>query len=168
MDLFLTKEEKIENLEKKIQALERKMDRNFLAVNESFDTFRKIIVELQKKNVELEKDKDFLLEKYKEVIRKINAPVSVKNVIEPIKEAINENKNLIKDIVLEDIDIEPKKKNIEDLFELVMRNKKITLKSAARHLDVTENHAKYWALKLQKQGLIKIAESPIKTELMKP
>ena len=51
MDIILSKNEQMEKLEKRLRLLEHKMDRNFSRTNESFETFRKIIIELQKENV---------------------------------------------------------------------------------------------------------------------
>ena len=163
MDIILSKNEQMEKLEKRLRLLEHKMDRNFSRTNESFETFRKVIIELQKENVELKRDRDFLLDKYKDVIRKLELPVGV----HPIKEAINENLNLIREVALEGFGVEKNRKNIDDLFELVINNNKISLKSAAKRLGVTEKKSLFWALTLQKKGLIGINNKFGKTELRK-
>ncbi len=164
MDIILTKDQKLEKLEKKLRELEHKIDKNFLRTNESFDTFRKVIIHLQRENAELKRDRDFLLEKYKDVLRKIELPDSL---IQPVKQTINENAGFLKDIIVEGLEPSTKKKNIDDLFELVMKNKKIALKSAANKLGTTEKTALYWALKLQRQGLINVNDKLGKPELSK-
>ncbi|MCX6815972.1 MAG: hypothetical protein NT120_03925 [Candidatus Aenigmarchaeota archaeon] len=155
MDLFLTKDEKIEALEKRIQALERRTDRNIATLNESFLTFQDVIIGMQKENTEIKKDRDFLLERYKEVIRRIDEKTNIsRGIFAPVKNEIKESANLIRDIVLEDLD--PERKNIDDLFELVMKSRKMDIKSAARKLAISEEQTKIWADKLQNKGLIKI------------
>lgn len=156
MDIILTKDQRMEKLEKKFRELEHRMNKSFFRTDESFETFRKIIIHLQKENAELKSDKDFLMEKYKEVLRKLELQLPG-NIVRPIKETINENVNLLKDIIVEDLDIEKDKKHsVDDLFELVMKNKKVSLKAAAKKLGSTEKKTLYWALKLQKQGLISV------------
>ena len=163
MDIILSKNERMEKMERRLRLLEHKMDRNFSRTSESFETFRKIIIELQKENSELKRDRDFLLEKYKNVIRKLELPAGA----QPIKEAINENLNLIREVALEGFDAEKDRKNIDDLFEVVINSSKISLKSAAKRLGVTEKKALYWSLALQKKGLIGINNKFGKTELRK-
>jgi predicted nuclease with TOPRIM domain len=160
MDIILSKDERMDKLEKKLKELENKMERNFSRTSESFESFRDILLQLQKENAELKKDRDFLLEKYKEVVRKLG-------IAEPIKKAISENAGLIREIVTEGFGAEKSGKDIDDLFELIMNKKKITLKSAAKKLGVQEGRARYWALKLDKQNLINTKQIGNDMELMK-
>ena len=162
MDIILSKDERIEKLDKKIKEIDTKIERNFARTDESFETFRKIILNLQQENAELRSDRDFLLEKYKEFMRKFSTPGIVQ-----VKDKIGENVNLMKDLVLEGMDIMPEKKGADDLFELVLKKKKLTAKAASRELGVAEGKVKYWALKLKANGLAEIKESPGRFEIVK-
>jgi cell division septum initiation protein DivIVA len=170
VDLFISKDEKIESLEKKIRALERKMNYNFDNVEKSFDMMKNILIELQTENKDLKKDRDFLLSKYKELLRRVESSGSfaaVSTVTTPIKNELKESATLLKDIAMEGFYPDSGKTNIDDLFELIMNKKKITMDKAAKELGVDEKRVRYWALKLEKQGLIKMNEALGKTILLK-
>ncbi|MBI3190313.1 hypothetical protein HYZ41_01265 [archaeon] len=162
MDINLTKDERIEKLEKRLRNLEMKMDRSFSKTNESFETFKDVLQRLQNENISLKKDRDFLIDKYKELMQNMGSHVSGK-----LKQAVSDNTKLIKDLVLEDLDVTPEKNKIEDLFELVVKKKKLTAKSAAAELGVRENKVKFWALKLKDKDLIDVNDAENKFEIVK-
>lgn len=170
VDLFLSKDEKLDKMEKKLASLERKMSYNFSRVEESIDLMKKVVVDLQTQNSELRKDRDFLLSRYKNVLRKVAATDSFTALndkfVTPIKSELKESADLIREITVEGLYPESKT-NVDSLFELVMNRKRLTADRAAKELGVDEKKVKYWALRLEKQGLIRTQESLGKTVLMK-
>lgn len=161
MELFVSKDEKIQSFEKRLAELERTVDRRFSQMGESFDAFRKIILDMKTENAEIKKDRDFLMERYKEMLRRLDLPL-----VTPIKESIKETSNLVRDIVLEDFDKE-KRPGADDLFELVMKRRKIAAGSAARELGVTEEKAVHMAERLEKNGLIQVSKKSGRIEFLK-
>jgi|GEM_PF-6705373 len=141
MDILVGRDEKIRRLERAIKDLEKKTEKNFENIGHSFDTFKSVVLKLQEENEGLKKDRDFLLEKYKEVVRQLGSPV---------KDALEENAKVFRDALLEDIG----GKNIDDLFELIMKSKRLSAIAAARKLEVAEDTVKTWAARLEKKGLI--------------
>ena len=166
VDIFLTKDEKIADLEKRIKELDRKVDYNFGQIQQSFDTLKEVLIKVQLENKDLKKDRDFLMEKYREVLRSVPGNYAVGDrIIRPIKNEIRETSGLIKDIALEGFGTG--EENIDGLFELVMNKKSIEMKKAAKQLGVSEKKTRYWALALEKKGLIKMQEGLGKTVLTK-
>jgi predicted nuclease with TOPRIM domain len=154
MDIILTKNERMEKLEKRLRDLEMKMDRGFSRTSESFETFKDFLQRLQNENAELKKDRDFLLGKYKELVQGMGSHLSGK-----LRQAASENTKLIKDLVLEDMDIMPEKKGAGDLLGMIIKKKKLTAKSASKELGVRESKVKLWALRLKSRGLIDVNEN---------
>ena len=103
--MLFPKDEKIEKMGKRLDKLEKVVDRKFNQIESSFKLFRDIIIKLQSEKEELEKDRDFLIEKQKEVIRRIPIHASgLQGLVEPVKNGIKENTELIRKIAKEDID----------------------------------------------------------------
>jgi hypothetical protein len=76
-----------------------------------------------------------------------------------LRQAASENTKLIKDLVLEDMDIMPEKKGAGDLLGMIIKKKKLTAKSASKELGVRESKVKLWALRLKSRGLIDVNEN---------
>jgi hypothetical protein len=167
VDIFTSKDEKLERIEKRLAALERKTGQNFSNVSASIDMMKRMMMELQTENKSLKADRDFLLNRYKEILRRVpGSDVISSGIFAPIKDGIKSTSGLVRDIVLEDFE-DPKKAGADSLFELVMNRKKISLPDAAREIGVSEKKAKYWALALEKRGLISTDVRMRKTLLMK-
>ena len=168
MDIMLSKNEQIERLERKIRSLEQKMEYKLSNVDSSLEMLKNSLIQLQNENKELKNDRDFLLGKYKDTLRRIEkSEILGAKFISPIKTEIRENANLIRDIALEGFGADTGKSGIDSLFELVMNKKKLTAEKAAKELGVDEKKVKYWALKLENQGLIKTQGTLGKTLLLK-
>jgi hypothetical protein len=137
MGMFASKDQRIVELEKKVAQMEQ-----------SFAAFRSVIEKMQNENADIRRDRDFLMERYKNVLRQLEKPLM------PVKDAITDTSDLVRDIMLEGLSVD--EKSIDDLFELVMRNRKIKTKKAVTVLKLSEDRVRSLAEKLKKQGLIDV------------
>jgi hypothetical protein len=131
----------LESKDRRLAELEKRMKQ----MEQSFIVFRETVEKMQHENAEIRRDKDFLMARYKDVLRRIEKPLI------PLRAEINDTTGLVRDIILEGVDDE---KGIDDLFELVMKSRKIRAKKAAATLKLSEERIRDLAEKLKKRGLI--------------
>ncbi len=166
--MFSSKDEQIKKLEKNIENLEKKMNRNFMRMNDSLQTITDVITQMQQENKSLKKDRDFLIEKHKEIMRSVETESRLikemkQKFIEPARKELKEDVELLKTAVGEGF----KHGKKEELFDMVIKSGKIKLKEAARKLNVHEMQIETWAKDMENSGLIDVFESGKDTELRK-
>ncbi|MBI2578607.1 MAG: hypothetical protein HYW26_02750 [Candidatus Aenigmarchaeota archaeon] len=156
-----------DDAEKKIARLEREMNRRMQRMEESFSIMKDTIIKLKKENIELKSDRDFLLERYKDILRKlpsISEPVK-ESIVKPAKQIIIDNAKFFERVAKEGIVSNEKviadlkkdyKAPLDELFDLVMKNKKVKLKDAAKKFGVHEGLVEQWARVLQDYELIDV------------
>ncbi len=91
--MFLSKDERLEKLEKRINEMERNINKRFNDMESSFRLFKNVLKRMQSEKSSLEKDRDFLIEKQKEALRRLS--FSGQNVIAPLR---NEFEDLVNDV----------------------------------------------------------------------
>jgi ribulose bisphosphate carboxylase small subunit len=190
MDEF-EKEDHLRSLEERIDKLKGRIDQEISAtefklkgdlkeINESFSTLKDVIMRLHKEKEVTEKDRQFLMEKHKEFIRKI--PVDKNKLQKEIEEklvnprgktirAISKKEENTEGVNLPEIpaakernpvkyetykDDESGKTQIDELFEMVMEKGSVKIKEAAIKFKVHEAQIEEWAKILQEHGLIEI------------
>lgn len=161
--MFETKDEKIRNLEKRIEAMERRINRNFMRVNDSLQTVTDVITRLEKENGELKKDRDFLVEKHRELLRSVESESRLvkemkEKIIGPAREGIRQDIELLKDVVKDGI----ARNRRDELFDMVMKSGSIKIREAARKLNVHDLQIETWARDLEKAGLLDIRDSELR------
>ncbi len=112
MDLFLSKDEKMGKLEKRLNSLEKSTERRFDRSDESFEFFKSIILQMQKENAQLKKDRDYLFTSYRNLLDRLyDSALSdeLRNFIEPMRKGMKENFNLIQQAAKEGL-VEKKRK----------------------------------------------------------
>lgn len=156
-----------DNSEKRIAKVERDMNRRMQRMEESFSIMKDAIIRLKKENIELKNDRDFLLERYKDILRKlpdISEPVK-ENIVGPAKQIIIDNAKFFERVAKEGLVSNEKivadlkkdhKAPLDELFEFVVRNKKVKLKDAAKKFGVHEGLVEQWARILQDYELIDV------------
>ncbi|MBI4174847.1 MAG: hypothetical protein HY517_04330 [Candidatus Aenigmarchaeota archaeon] len=154
-----------DDAEKRIARLERDMNRRFQRMEESFTIMTVAINRLKKENIELRNDRDFLLERYKDILRKASTEQLQERIIEPAKQVVAENARFLERVakqgmlsnekLLDDLKKEHKAP-LDKLFELVMNKKKIKVSEAARKFGVHEGLMEQWALALRDYELIEV------------
>ena len=112
MDLFLSKDEKIEKLEKRLNSLEKSTERRLDRSDESFRFFKTVIMQMQKENTQLKKDRDYLFTSYKNLLDRLyDSALSdeLRNLIEPMKKRLKDNFNFVQQVAKEGL-VENKRK----------------------------------------------------------
>ncbi len=174
---------KDELLERKMKRLEEKTDRKLGRVDESFSLMKKVLVELRKENDELRRDRQFLLDKLKNMLMELEkqkrqiqiAQMAVENEKESL--AMNEKFYQTKlkqkapeeeyEIVLEEkgkSKTEGKSRHVEqtvetpldELLELIINNGSVKIIDAAKTFNVKEKQIEEWARILEEHDLIEI------------
>jgi hypothetical protein len=106
MDILLSKDEKIGKLEKRIALLERKVDRKFERGEENFEFFKSLVAKMQKENVQLKKDRDYLLGSYSKLLDRLyDSALSddLRGAVESMRRGLKENFTLIQEAAREDL-----------------------------------------------------------------
>ncbi|MBI2172919.1 MAG: hypothetical protein HYT73_01765 [Candidatus Aenigmarchaeota archaeon] len=112
MDIFLSKDEKMEKLEKKLNSLEKSTERRLDRSDESFRFFKTVIMQMQKDNAKLKKDRDYLFTSYSRLLDRLyDSALSdeLRNLIEPMRKGLKENFNFIQQVAKEGL-VEKKRK----------------------------------------------------------
>lgn len=157
----------INDVRKRIEKMERRIDQ----LDHSFAIFKDIILRMQKENITFKQDRDFLVEKYKKLVRqlqpeKTKLETDVKKILtSSVKNKIVENAEFFREFSREGFDLsEGKPQNvpkedetpIDELFVMVMKEGSVNLGKAARKLKVHELQVEEWAKILEDHGLIEI------------
>lgn len=202
------KEDKVKELEKRIEELENQLDQDVKELKQrtkeqirdlgqSFKMLKDVMSKVQREKNELETDRNFLIEKHKELIRNIPIDKSRlkkdirERLLMPLHRRLKENVELVQRAATEDLvqdeKIETDKKDfvgqvkdavmegggetktpIDDLFEFVIKNGRVKITDAAKKFGVFEARIEEWAKILESHGLIEIHYSAMgKPELRK-
>ena len=141
-----------------MERLEKRMEH----IDASFNVFRDALIKIQNENVQLSKNRDFLLEKHKEMLKKSVSKERLaqeinEKLVNPIRNEISENAELIKKLTsMDEQGAGVTKTVLDDLFTLVVENGKITSKDAAQRLGAHEFQVEEWARTLEDHGLIDV------------
>lgn len=200
--MFEKRDKKIQELEKRIAEMEKQVDveidelrkrtkEQIRDLGSSLRTLENVMKKIHDERNELERDRNFLLDKHKELIRQI--PVDRSRLKRDIREKLllpmhrkaKENAELIKDVALEGLEEEGVKPTpdamekdyiqsiksavvdeetktpIDGLFEIVVKEGAVKIQDAARKFGVTEAQLEEWAKILESHGLIEIHYPPI-------
>lgn len=160
--MFSSRDEEIRRLEKKIENLEKRTGRNFVRLNDSLNTVTDVIIRLEKENSELKKDRDFLLEKQKELLRSVETENRLikemrEKFIEPAREGLRQDIELVKQAISDDY-----KSKKDELLDMVMRQGRIKVKEAARKLNVHNVQIETWAQDFEKAGLVQLDKEELR------
>lgn len=158
--MFATKDEEIRRLEKRLENMEKRVNRNFLRVNDSLQTVTDVITRMQQENKELKKDRDFLVEKHKEIMRSMETESRLikemkERFVAPARNELKEDIDLLKQAVKEGFRHSKK----DELFDMVMKDGKVRIREAARRFSVHEAQIETWAKDLEKAGLIEVHDN---------
>lgn len=205
--MFERKDDRIKALEKRIEEMEKHVDEEVNGlkkrtkaqvkdIGDSLKVLQGVMSKMQDERDKMKKDRNFLLEKQKELIRqipidrtKLKRSIREKLLL-PLHHKVKEHAELIKkaveveDVVNKKRTEEPKEdyiKNIksaivseetrtpiDQLFELVMNSGTVKMADAARKFAVSEEQLEEWAKILEEHGMIEIHYPPIgKPELRK-
>ncbi len=200
--MFPRKDEKIKQLEKRIEELESQMENEIRDMkrrtkeqmhdlDESFKILKNVLKKVQEEKGELEKDRNFLIEKHKDLIRQIPADRGKlkrdirEKLLMPMQRRVKENAELIKQAAVEGLEQEEEKREedfikklktavadnkddneetktpIDELFELVMNEGIVKISDAAKKFGVTEAQLEEWARILENHELIEIHYPPV-------
>ena len=72
--IFDTKDGRIKRLEKDMHDMDRRMENSLQKMNETIKTLNEIILRLQRENVQLRSERDFLVERHKKMLRRVPVP----------------------------------------------------------------------------------------------
>lgn len=130
--MFEKKDERIKELEKRIEELEKQVDTEIEDLRKktkeqirdlgaSLRTLETVMKKIQDERNEIEKDRDFLLEKHKELIRQI--PVDRtrlkrdirEKLLMPLHRTVKENAELIKDVAVEGLEKNEEKPSLKKM-----------------------------------------------------
>ncbi len=162
-----------EDIEKRVAALEKKIDH----IDAAFNVFRDVLIKIQNENVQLRKNRDFLLGKHKDLMKKsVNkdklASEIKQKLVDPFVKEINEDAQLVRKLTSQLHEKEPSAdgeapSRLDELFVLVMNRGVVTTKEAANYFDVHELQIEEWAATLEDHGLVDIVKNNDRTELRK-
>jgi len=182
MGFLSTDDERLRELERKIVRLERDVNRKFLMMEESFSVLRNVLAKMQRENIELKNDRDFLLERYKDLLKKIPVDTSrlvaevKEKLVKPAKKSFDDNVILLEKIATEGIITDEERIEnlsnrysapLDELFHLVMEKKRIKIRDAAKRFKVHEARIEQWGKLLQNYDILEVVYSEAGIELRK-
>ncbi|MBI2971318.1 MAG: hypothetical protein HYY37_02785 [Candidatus Aenigmarchaeota archaeon] len=175
-------DEKLKKLEDDLKELERRIEGeisdtrrrvkdDMQQLEASFRTFRDVMKKIYEEKKELEKDRDFLLEKHKELLRKLPLQVAAgvqEKLVAPVQQAIQEQADFITVAAKGGDEAQKETTPIDELFAYVAKNGKVRVNEAAKKFNVHEVRIEEWAKILEEHGLIEVHYPPFgKAELRK-
>lgn len=113
MDIFTTKDDRMKILDRRMSALERKLDAKLERSEENFRLFKDIVIKMQKENIQLKKDRDYLLGSYKKLLDRLNDSAlsdDLRGFVEPARNELKDSFNLIREAAKEGLVETPKQK----------------------------------------------------------
>ncbi len=175
MDIF-KEEKRIKELEKKIDEMKKHVEEEISEtrkrvredmgeIDDSFRMLKEIIVRLHREREELGHDRDFLMEKHKDFLRKMPAEKGISR--EEPEPAIPADESKEEDVMkglgdlmktgsAEEKQAESEKTPIDELFDLISQKGIVSIKYAADRFNVHEAQIEEWAGILQDHGMIEI------------
>ena len=190
--IFDSKDDKVNRLKKDVHDMERRVESSLQKMNETIKTLNDIILRLQRENVQLRSERDFLVERHKKMLKRVPVPDLAAEIneklVKPAAGKIRENAEFVQLLAKEGFvelkDQGPKRqelkstiidvssrshgKSIDSLFEIVSRAGKIRADDAARRLNVHEVQIEEWAKILEDHEMVTLKKSPMgKMEIVK-
>lgn len=182
MGLLQSDDERLKDLERKIARLEKDVNRKMQQMEESFSVLRNALAKMKRENIELKSDRDFLLERYKELLKKI--PVDTarlaaevkEKLVKPVKQSFEESVVLLERTATEGIITDEERVEnlsnrysapLDELFHLVLEKKRIKIRDAAKKFRVHEARIEQWGKLLQNYDLLEVVYSEAGIELRK-
>ena len=195
--MFDSKDDKVGRLEKDIREMERKVEQNLQRMNETVKSLNDIILRLQRENVQLRSERDFLVERHKKMLKRVPVPDLAfeinEKLVKPASGKIKENvdfvqllakegfvelkeqkenpakKNPIDELKDTIIDVSSRShgKTIDSLFEMISKTGKIRADDAARKLGVHEVQIEEWAKILEEHEMASVKKTLGKIEISK-
>ncbi len=176
MDIF-KEEKRIKELEKKIDEMKKHIEEEMSEtrkrvredmdeIDDSFRMLKEIIMRLHREREDLEHDRDFLMDKHKDFLRKMPVENFQKEVNPPtpLYESKKEEEedvmkglgDLMKTGSTEENQAKSEKTPIDELFEMISQKGTVSIKYAAARFNVHEAQIEEWAGILQDHGMIEI------------
>ncbi|KHO47619.1 MAG: coiled-coil [archaeon GW2011_AR5] len=195
--MFDSKDDKVGRLEKDIREMERKVEQNLQRMNETVKSLNDIILRLQRENVQLRSERDFLVERHKKMLKRVPVPDLAfeinEKLVKPASGKIKENVDFVQLLAkegfveLKEQKEKPAKKNpidelkdtiidvssrshgktIDSLFEMISKTGKIRADDAARKLGVHEVQIEEWAKILEEHEMASVKKTLGKIEISK-
>ena len=195
--MFDSKDDKVGRLEKDIREMERKVEQNLQKMNETVKSLNDIILRLQRENVQLRSERDFLVERHKKMLKRVPVPDLAfeinEKLVKPASGKIKENVDFVQLLAkegfveLKEQKEKPAKKNpidelkdtiidvssrshgktIDSLFEMISKTGKIRADDAARKLGVHEVQIEEWAKILEEHEMASVKKTLGKIEISK-
>ncbi|MBS3051379.1 MAG: hypothetical protein J4400_04475 [Candidatus Aenigmarchaeota archaeon] len=72
--IFDSKDDKVNRLKKDVHDMERRVESSLQKMNETIKTLNDIILRLQRENVQLRSERDFLVERHKKMLKRVPVP----------------------------------------------------------------------------------------------
>ena len=197
LSMFDSKDDKVGRLEKDIREMERKVEQNLQRMNETVKSLNDIILRLQRENVQLRSERDFLVERHKKMLKRVPVPDLAfeinEKLVKPASGKIKENVDFVQLLAkegfveLKEQKEKPAKKNpidelkdtiidvssrshgktIDSLFEMISKTGKIRADDAARKLGVHEVQIEEWAKILEEHEMASVKKTLGKIEISK-
>ncbi|MBI4174157.1 MAG: hypothetical protein HY517_00805 [Candidatus Aenigmarchaeota archaeon] len=189
--IFDTKDDRMRKLERDIRIMEKRMDDSLQRMNGTIKSLNDIILRLQRENVQLRSERDFLVERHKKMLKRVPVPDLAgeinEKLVKPASSKIMENVDFVQSLAKEGfvelkekkrqkkekdpieelketiIDVSSKNygKSIDNLYEIVSKTGKIRADEAARKLNVHEVQVEEWAKLLEEHELVDIKKTPL-------
>ncbi len=189
--IFDTKDDRMRKLERDIRIMEKRMDDSLQKMNGTIKSLNDIILRLQRENVQLRSERDFLVERHKKMLKRVPVPDLAgeinEKLVKPASSKIMENVDFVQSLAKEGfvelkekkrqkkekdpieelketiIDVSSKNygKSIDNLYEIVSKTGKIRADEAARKLNVHEVQVEEWAKLLEEHELVDIKKTPL-------
>ena len=195
--MFDSKDDKVGRLEKDIREMERKVEQNLQRMNETVKSLNDIILRLQRENVQLRSEKDFLVERHKKMLKRVPVPDLAfeinEKLVKPASGKIKENADFVQLLAKEgfvelkeqkqkpvkkepidelketiiDVSSRSHGKTIDSLFEMISKTGKVRADDAARKLGVHEVQIEEWAKILEEHEMASVKKTLGKIEISK-
>src|SRR3989344_810920 len=159
----------VDDLERRLTKLEH----HLAHIDAAFETFRDVLIKIQNENVELRKNRDFLLEKHKSLLKKSLSKDRLtqeirEKLVNPLRGELREDAQLIRNLTKPEEPRDNEPSFLDELLVLVMNKGTITVRDAAKHFSVHELRVEEWARMLEDHGLIELEKNGDQTEMRKP
>ena len=104
--MFLdSKDDKVKKIERDIHQMERRMEDSLQKMNGTIKSLNDIILRLQRENVQLRSERDFLVERHKKMLKRVPVPDLANEIneklVKPASAKIKENVDFIQNLAKE-------------------------------------------------------------------
>ena len=113
--IFDSKDDKVNRLKKDVHDMERRVESSLQKMNETIKTLNDIILRLQRENVQLRSERDFLIERHKKMLKRVPVPdlaVEInERLVKPTIDRIKENVDFVQLVAKEGfVEIRPERR----------------------------------------------------------